>query len=78
MDRLTITLTDDRHQALKQAAVRRGRTIGELIEASLDAYGIKSTAAAADLVARARERSQMSESEALELANAETHEARRR
>ncbi len=35
MARLTITLSDERHRALKEAAAQRGRSIGELIEASL-------------------------------------------
>lgn len=78
MARLTITLSDDRHQALKQAAARRGRTIGELVEASLDSYGIKVAGTAADLVARARERSGLTEDEALELAVAETRAGRSR
>lgn len=42
--RLTITLSNERQRALKQASARSGKTIRELIEASLDAYGIKSTA----------------------------------
>lgn len=78
MARLTITLTDDRHQALKEAAARRGRTIGELIEASLDVYGIKSGSAAAALVAKARESAQLREEAALALAVSETRAGRRR
>jgi hypothetical protein len=72
MARLTITLTDDRHRALKEAAARRGRTIGELVEDSLDFYGIKARDAVTDLVARARARAALSEAQALELALAET------
>ena len=41
MARLTITLSDERHRALREAAVQRGKTIGQLIEESLDHYGIK-------------------------------------
>ena len=41
MARLTITLPDDLHQALKQASARRRRTIGDLVCESLTAYGIK-------------------------------------
>ena len=77
MARLTITLSDERHQALKQAAARRGRTIGELVEASLDFYGIKSSGDAADLVAQARVRSGLTEDLALDLAVTETRAGRR-
>ena len=38
MPRLTISLSEERHRALKEAAVRRGKTIGQLIEESLDDY----------------------------------------
>lgn len=78
MARLTITLSDDRHQALKEAAAQRGRSIGELIEASLDFYGIKSRESAADLVARARAHARMTDAAAEALALAETRAERRR
>ena len=77
MARLTITLSDDRHQALKEAAARRGNTLGELIEDSLTFYGIKTEAAAADLVARARARALLETDATEHLAIAETHAARR-
>jgi predicted transcriptional regulator len=41
MARLTITLSPERHRALKEAAARRSKTIHRLVEESLDAYGIK-------------------------------------
>ena len=41
MARLTITLDDNLHQALKEAAARQGRTIGTIIEESLELRGIK-------------------------------------
>ena len=72
MARLTITLSDERHRALKETAARRGVTIGQLIEASLDYYGIKTTESAAQLVARARASSDLAEREALDLAVAES------
>jgi hypothetical protein len=78
MARLTITLSDERHQALKEAAARRGRTIGELVEASLEFYGIKGRAAASRLVAQARSRAGLEEREALQLAVTETRAGRRR
>lgn len=77
MARLTITLTDERHTALKEAAARRRRTIGELIEESLEAYGVKTRKSAERLVAEARRRSGLPEREALRLALRETGAARR-
>jgi Antitoxin ParD len=78
MARLTITLSSERHRALKETAARRGKTIGSLVEESLDAYGIKTSSQAAALVARARQRSAMSEAEATRLAVQETKANRRR
>lgn len=72
MARLTITISDERHKALKEAATRRGRTIGQLIEQSLDFYGIKSGESAARLVAKARRRAALSEHEATATATEET------
>jgi len=74
----TITLSDDRHRALKEAAAQRGRSIGELIEASLDFYGIKTRESAANLVARARAHARLGETAAEALASAETRAERRR
>jgi len=42
MSRLTITLSEPRYRALKEAAAQRDKTIGQLIDESLDFYGIKS------------------------------------
>ncbi len=72
MARLTITLSDEHHRALKEAAARRGSTIGKIIQASLDAYGVKTVAAARSLVARARERASLGEDDATVLAVEET------
>ena len=54
MNRLSIALSPSRYVALKAAAVQRGKTMGQLIDESLDFYGIKSREAALDLVRRAR------------------------
>lgn len=78
MARLTITLSDERHRALREAAVQRGKTIGQLIEESLQFYGIKSARSADELVAKARARASLTETRALRLALAETRAARRR
>ncbi len=78
MPRLTITLSSEKHRALKETAVRQGKTIRSLVEESLDAYGIKTANQAAALVARARKRSAMSEAAAIKLAVSETRAQRRR
>jgi D-serine deaminase-like pyridoxal phosphate-dependent protein len=78
MPRLTITLSPERHRALKETAVRRGKTIRSLVEESLDAYGVKTQSQAAVLVARARKRSGLTEAGALRLAVEETGANRRR
>ena len=78
MARLTITLSDERHRALREAAVKRGKTIGQLIEESLEFYGIKTGRSAEELVAKARARAALGEAEAVRLAVNETRAARRR
>lgn len=68
MSRLTITLSEPRYRALKEAAAQRDKTIGQLIDESLDFYGIKSREQAQDLVRKVRLSSQLSEEQALALA----------
>lgn len=76
MSRLTITLSEPRYRALKEAAAQRDKTIGQLIDESLDFYGIKSREQALDLVRRARGCSALSEEQALGLAQEEVHAVR--
>ncbi|HVR30659.1 MAG TPA: ribbon-helix-helix protein, CopG family [Thermoanaerobaculia bacterium] len=76
MSRLTITLPDELHQALREAAARRGIGLGELIAESLELYGVKPRETAEALVARARENSALDEAAALELALDETRRVR--
>jgi len=78
MSRITITLSEERYRALKEASVRRSKTIGELIDESLEFYGIKSRERARDLVRRARSRAGLSEAEATKTARAEVGAARRK
>ena len=78
MSRLTITISDLRYRALKEAAAQRDKTIGQLVEESLEHYGIKSREDARALVQRARRHSGLSEAQALALANKEVRLARRR
>jgi hypothetical protein len=75
--RVTITLPDEVHQALKEASAVRGKTIGDLVAESVVSYGIKPREAAEKLVARARKRAGLAEQRALELARRETRAARR-
>ena len=42
MSRLTIALSEARYRALKEASAQRDKTIGQLIDKSLDFYRIKS------------------------------------
>lgn len=76
MSRLTITLSEPRYRALKEAAAQRNKTIGQLIDESLDFYGIKSREQALDLVRQARSRSGLGEAQALSLAQEEVRAAR--
>ena len=78
MNRLTITLSESRYRALKEASALRNKTIGSLIDESLDFYGIKSREDARSLVQRARERSQLGEDEALAVAQSEVDAVRRK
>ena len=76
MSRLTITLDDSLHQALKETAVRQGRTIGKIIEEGLLLRGIKPLEGAQELVARARENARMGEEDALAIGVSETRSVR--
>ena len=78
MSRLTITLSEARYKALKEAAVQRGKTVGQLIDESLDFYGIKSREEARDLVRRARVRSKLTEEQALAVAQEQVRAVRRK
>jgi len=76
MPRLTITLTDARHRALKEAAARRRKSIAAIIEESLEQTGIRDLDSAAALVARARANAGLAADEAAALAERETRAAR--
>ncbi len=76
MTRLTITLDDELHQALKETAARQGRTIGSIVAESLRMRGIRTMARASDLVAKARTRSELAENQALSVALKETRQLR--
>ena len=78
MSRLTITLNEARYLALKEASARRGKSIGQLIDESLDFYGIKSRADARDLVRRARAHSKLPDERALAVAQEHVRAVRRK
>jgi len=70
--RFTVTLPAARYAALKETAARQGKTMAEIVNESLELYGVKSKAAAQELVARARQRADMTADEAMQLALRET------
>ena len=78
MSRLTITLSDERHRALKEAAARRNTSMGRIIEESLDSCGIKTSKSASALVAAARQRSGLDDDDAMAVAVEETRNERGR
>lgn len=78
MSRLTITLSEARYRALKEAAAQRDKTIGQLIDESLEFYGIKSREDALELVRRARARSRLSDEQAEATALREVEAVRRK
>lgn len=77
MGRLTISLDDKMHQALKETAARQRRSIASIIEESLIYRGIRARTDARDLVARARRHAGLADDEALTIAVEETRSARR-
>ena len=78
MSRLTITLSEARYRALKEVSAQRNKTIGQLIDESLDFYGIKSREDAHALVRRARARANLTEEKALAAAQKEVKATRRK
>ncbi|MDZ7782804.1 MAG: ribbon-helix-helix protein, CopG family [Halioglobus sp.] len=78
MSRLTITLDNNLHRALKETAARQGRSITSIIEESLRLRGIQDRASARALVEQVRERAQLDPDAALGLAVEETRDARKR
>ena len=78
MSRLTITLSEARYRALKEASAQRDKTIGQLVDESLEFYGIKTDDDARELVRRAREKARSSEDDALATAQQEVAAVRRK
>jgi len=78
MGRLTISLSEERHLALKEAAARQHKSIREIIESSLDYYGIKTKKTARSYIAMARANSGLSDEDAMAIAIQETQASRRK
>jgi hypothetical protein len=76
MSRLTISISDDMHRALKEAAVRQGRSIGSIIEEGLQLRGIKPIEDARSLVKKAKAQAALTELEALDISTEETRAQR--
>lgn len=76
MTRLTITLADRTHQALKQAAARQGRSMAAIIEESLELRGIRPYETARELVRKARTSSGLDSERSTALAVEETRRQR--
>jgi hypothetical protein len=72
MPRTTITLSDERYQALKEVAARRGQTITEVVDQALELAGVNTLTSVRDMLARAGARAGLTDEQAMELALRET------
>ena len=77
MVRLTISLGDRTHHALKEAATRQNRSMASIIEESLKLRGIQPIDSAREIVAKARTRSRLDADQAMALAVKETRRFRK-
>lgn len=77
MVRLTISLADRTHRALKEAAARQNRSMAAIIEESLKLRGIQPLDSAREIVAKARARSRLNADQAMALAVKETRRSRK-
>jgi len=78
MSRVTISMSKELHRALKEAAARRGKTVGQLVEESLEACGIKPESEIDALLERVRAHSELTEEQAVSLGVEQTRAERRR
>ena len=76
MSRLTIRLSDPTYRALKETAARQNRSMGSIVEESLEWRGIGLYDTAREIVAKARARSGLRADEAMALAIEETRRFR--
>jgi hypothetical protein len=70
--RFTVTLPAARYAALKETAARQGKTMADIINESLELYGVKSKASALELLEKARGAAALPADEAEQLAVRET------
>ena len=77
MSRLTISLSDRTHHALKEAAARQNRSMASIIEESLKLRGIQPVDTAREIVAKARAQTQLDAESAMALAVEETRHYRK-
>lgn len=77
MTRLTVTLADQTHRALKETAARQGRSMAAIIEESLELRGIRPYETARELVLKARANSGLDSDRAMALAVRETRRQRK-
>ena len=71
MNRLTLSLDNELHQALKETAARQRRSITAIISESLRYRGIRTQSSAQTLVAAARQSAGLDAEAAMDLALAE-------
>ena len=76
MPRLTISLADRTHRALKEAAARQNRSMASIIEECLELRGIRPYDTAREIVAKARASSGLGADDAMALAVEETRRFR--
>ena len=76
MPRLTISLAERTHRALKEAAARQNRSMASIIEESLELRGIRPYDTAREIVAAARANSGLGADAAMALAVEETRRFR--
>ena len=76
MARLTISLADRTHRALREAAARQNRSMASIIEESLELRGIRPYDTAKEIVAKARTNSGLDADDAMALAVEETRRFR--
>ena len=77
MIRLSISLADRTHRALKEAAARQNRSMASIIEESLGLRGIQPYDTASEIVAKARTKSGLDADRAMALAVEETRLVRK-
>ena len=78
MSRLTISLSDQRHRALRETAARRDTSIRRIIEESFEFHGGQTTENPGAIAAAAAERPGLTDDDAMALAVEETRAERRR